>query len=155
MKPEKISKVGVDLIAEFEGCILHPYPDPATNAEPITIGYGTTYYEDSTKVKLSDNSITIERAKELLLNNLVNYERAVSKFTRHDLTQNQFDALVSFCYNVGQNALKNSTLLRLVNANPNNPSIKQEFLKWNKAAGKVMKGLTKRRNAEAELYFKK
>jgi lysozyme len=61
---------------------------------------------------------------------------------------------VCFAYNVGVGALKSSTLLKLVNTNPSDPLIKNEFLKWNKAAGKVLKGLTRRREAEAELYFK-
>ncbi len=66
---------------------------------------------------------------------------------------NQFDALVSFCYNVGPANLKSSTLLKKVNINPNDPTIKNEFLKWTKAGGKVLKGLVTRRTAEAELYF--
>jgi GH24 family phage-related lysozyme (muramidase) len=63
-------------------------------------------------------------------------------------------ALVSFCYNLGAGSLKKSTLLKKVNADPNDPSIKLEFLKWNKSGGKVLNGLTLRRNAESELYFK-
>ena len=71
------------------------------------------------------------------------------------LTQNQFDALVSFCYNVGPANLKASTLLKKVNANPNDETIREELKKWNKGGGKVLKGLTRRREAEANLYFQK
>lgn len=69
------------------------------------------------------------------------------------LTQNQFDALVSFTFNLGEGSLKSSTLLKKVNANPSDTTISSEFLKWNKAGGKVIDGLTKRRQAEAKLYF--
>jgi lysozyme len=73
---------------------------------------------------------------------------------RDDVGQNQFDALVCFSYNVGLGALKGSTLLKKLNANPKDPTIRDEFLRWNKAAGRVMRGLTKRRAEEADLYFK-
>ena len=150
----KIDKNGKDLIKHFEGCSLVGYPDPATKGIPYTIGYGNTYYEDGTKIKLGDK-ITQERADLLLDKLLVHYEQGVDSITRDNITNNQFDALVSFAWNVGIANLKSSTLLKKVNANPNDPSISAEFKKWNKAAGKVMKGLTLRRNAEAELYFKK
>jgi lysozyme len=82
------------------------------------------------------------------------FGKQVDSFTRDDLTQSQFDALTSFCYNLGGGNLKSSTLLKKVNLNPNDPTIKAEFLKWNKAGGKVLAGLTRRREAEATLYFK-
>ena len=74
-------------------------------------------------------------------------------YCRDDISQSQFDALVSFAYNLGPNSLKSSTLLKKVNANPSDPTIKDEFLKWTKAGGKVLKGLVLRREAEAALYF--
>ena len=82
------------------------------------------------------------------------YEKSVDSFCRDDVTQHQFDALVSFAYNLGVNALRNSTLLKKVNANPADPAIRDEFKRWNRAAGRVMAGLTRRRLAEADLYFK-
>jgi len=152
-KITKIGPKGLDLIRKFEGWSSKPYPDPATGGLPITIGYGNTFYEDGTKIKLTDTPITKERGLELLKMSLITFEKYVDSLTRDDINQNQFDALTSFCYNLGPSNLKMSTLLKKVNANPNDPTIANEFLKWNKAAGKVMKGLTLRRQAEAELYF--
>lgn len=150
-KITKVSKDALDLIKKFEGFCAQPYLCPAS---VNTIGYGSTFYEDGTKVKIDDPPITEQRATQLLLSALKTFEKHVDTYTRDDITQSQFDALVCFAYNVGVGALKTSTLLKLVNTNPNNPLIKNEFLKWNKAAGKVLKGLTIRRQAEAELYFK-
>jgi lysozyme len=84
---------------------------------------------------------------------LTQFEQYVDSFCIDTITQNQFDALVSFCYNVGPSNLKSSTLLKKVNLNPNDPTIKNEFLKWNRGGGKVLDGLTRRRQAEADLYF--
>ena len=150
MKITNISDKGLALIKQFEGLKLKPY---LCSANVPTIGYGSTYYEDGTKVKLTDPQITEQRASGLLLNVLKHYEKSVDTFTRDDINQNQFDALVSFSYNVGTNALKNSTLLKLVNANPEDQFIREQFLRWNKAGGRALKGLTKRRSAEADLYF--
>lgn len=154
IKITKISQLGIDLIKSFEGFSAKPYPDPGTGNLPITIGFGATYYEDGTRVKLTDSAISPERGTQLLMNVLVGYEKAVDSFCRDDINQHQFDALTSFAFNVGTNALKNSTLLKLVNNNPNDPAIVTQFMRWNKAAGRVLKGLTRRRQAEADLYFK-
>lgn len=151
MKVTKISQEGINLIKKYEGLKVKPYLCPANIP---TIGYGSTYYEDGTKVKLTDTPITEARATSLLMALLVSYEKAVDSFCRDDINQHQFDSLVCFSYNVGVNALKKSTLLKKVNINPNDPTIKNEFLKWDKANGKVLKGLTKRRLEEANLYFK-
>ena len=150
MKVTKASQKGLDLIKRFEGLELKPYKCPAGIP---TIGYGNTYYPSGSKVKLTDPAITKEKAEELLKFLLGSYEKSVDSFCRDDISQNQFDALVSFAYNCGVNNLKSSTLLKKVNANPNDPTIKAEFLKWNKASGRVLAGLTKRRQAEADLYF--
>jgi lysozyme len=140
----------VDLIKQFEGLKLKPYLCPASIP---TIGFGNTYYPDGTKVKLTDPSITQDKAEELLKFLLVTYEKAVDSFCRDDISQGNFDALVAFSYNVGIGALQKSTLIKKVNANPKDVTIADEFLKWNKAKGTVLKGLTKRRQAEANLYF--
>ena len=150
MKVTKASQKGLDLIKRFEGLELKSYKCPAGIP---TIGYGNTYYPSGSKVKLTDPAITKEKAEELLKFLLGSYEKSVDSFCRDDISQNQFDALVSFAYNCGVNSLKSSTLLKKVNANPNDPTIKAEFLKWNKASGRVLAGLTKRRQAEADLYF--
>ena len=149
-KITKSSSKGIELIKSFEGFYAKPYLCPANVA---TIGYGTTVYPNGVKVKLSDVSITKETATSYLMDNLTTYEKSVDAFCRDDISQNQFDALVSFCYNVGSTALKSSTLLKKVNANPNDPEIKFEFLKWNRGGGRVLKGLTRRREAEVQLYF--
>lgn len=170
-KITKIGKNGLDLIKSFEGLYLKPYICPA--GVP-TIGYGATFYENGKKITIKDKAITEIRANELLLNQLSSFEKYVDSFCIDKLTQNQFDALVSFCFNVGPQALKASTLLKKVNKNPNDLTIKDEFLKWCKADGthngkdddndglideagekQTLKGLLRRRTAEAALYFTK
>lgn len=150
MKIVKLSQKGLELIKQFEGLSLKPYLCPAGIP---TLGFGNTYYPNGTKVKLTDPPITKEKAEELLKFLLVSYEKAVDSFCRDDISQSQFDALCSFAYNVGNGNLQKSTLIKKVNANPSDPSIRLEFMKWNKAAGKVLPGLTKRRKAESDLYF--
>jgi lysozyme len=150
MKVTKISQKGIDLIKKFEGLKLKPY---LCSAGVPTIGYGNTFYETGKKVTLNDPAITEKRAEELLAHLLVSFEKYVDSFCRDDISQSQFDALVSFAYNLGPNSLKASTLLKKVNANPSDPTIKAEFLKWTKAGGRVLKGLVLRREAEAALYF--
>lgn len=117
-----------------------------------TIGAGNTFYEDGTRVKEGD-VITEERAYQLLRNILKTFEQHVDNMTVDTISQRQFDALVSFCYNVGPANLKSSTLLKKVNANPNDSTIKDEFRKWSRAAGKVLKGLQRRREEELAHYF--
>ena len=150
MKVTKISKEGIELIKKFEGLKLKPY---LCSAGVPTIGYGNTFYENGVKVKLSDPAISQERADQLLAFTLTSFEKYVDSFCRDDISQHQFDAFVSFCFNLGPNNLKSSTLLKKVNANPIDESIRLEFGKWTKAGGKVLKGLVTRRTAEADLYF--
>ena len=150
MKVTKISQKGLDLIKRFEGLSLKPYKCPAGI---WTIGYGNTYYPSGAKVKQTDPAITQTKADELLKFLIQSYEKSVDSFCRDDISQHQFDALASFAYNCGVNNLQSSTLLKKVNLNPNDPTIRAEFMKWNKGAGKVLAGLTKRRQAEADIYF--
>ena len=149
MKVSRISQKGLNLIQRFEGLSLKPYKCPAGI---WTIGYGSTYYSNGKKVQANDKPISQAEATDLLIEVLKHYEHSVDSFCRDDINQNQFDALVSFCYNVGAGSLKSSTLLKKVNANPSDPAIALEFKKWNKGGGKVLKGLTERRKAEADLY---
>ena len=144
------SKNGIDLVKSFEGFSSKPYMCPAS---VCTIGYGTTRYPNGNKISLSDPHITEQKALEYLMFDMKSFERNVDAYCRDDINQNQFDALVSFCYNVGPNALKASTLLKKVNINPNDPTIANEFAKWNKGGGKVLKGLISRRKEESQLYF--
>lgn len=150
MKITKLSQKGLELIKSFEGLSLKPY---VCAGGINTIGYGNTYYTNGKKVTLQDKPITKEQAEELIKHSLSTYEKAVNSFCRDDISQSQFDALVSFAYNLGTGALQKSTLIKKVNANPKDQTIKDEFLRWNKANGRVLAGLTRRRQAEANLYF--
>jgi lysozyme len=150
MKITKLSQKGLELIKQFEGLSLTPY---VCAGGINTIGYGNTYYTNGKKVSLKDPKITLQQAEELLKHSLSTYEKAVDSFCRDDISQSNFDALVSFAYNLGTNALQKSTLIKKVNANPKDVTIADEFLKWNKANGRVLAGLTRRRQAEANLYF--
>ena len=148
-----ISKTGIQLVKDFEGLRLNAYK---CSAGVPTIGYGSTFYPDKSNVKMGDILRDKEEAEVLLINTLVDYDIYVSKYTKSvKLTQYQFDALVSFAFNCGLGNLSKSTLLKKVLINPNDPNIALEFAKWNKAGGKVVQGLVKRRQKEAELYFKK
>ena len=151
-KITKTGTAGIELIKKFEGFMSKPYKCPAGIP---TIGYGATFYPNGTKVTMSDKAITEVEGTALLASMLTKFEQYVDSYCIDIITQNQFDALVSFCYNLGPNNLKSSTLLKKVNLNPNDETIRAEFMKWTKAGGKVLKGLTLRRTAEADLYFKK
>ena len=140
---------GKDLIKLFEGCKLVAYK---CSAAKDTIGYGNTFFENGTPVKPGDK-ITQERANELFEIIAKDFADKVKPLIKSAVTPNQFAALTSFAYNAGIGNLKNSTLLKKVNANPNDPTIDLEFQKWNKAGGKVLAGLTKRRASESKLYF--
>lgn len=145
------SEKGIRLIKQFEGCRLTAYPDPGTGGDPWTIGYGWTHPVDGKPVK---RGMTIDQqtADRLLKTGLVGYENDVLKVVRVKLTQGQFDALVSFAYNVGSRALSTSTLLKKLNAGDIKGAA-DEFLRWNKSGGKVLPGLTNRRKAELEVFL--
>lgn len=154
----KLDNAGYLLIAEFEGLRLEPY---LCSAGVPTIGYGNTFYPSGRKVTMRDKPITQETAFWMLRFVADLFAKDVDNLVTSKINQNQFNALVSFAFNVGSDidqdnipeGLGDSTLLRKVNANPNDPSIAREFMKWNKAKGKVLNGLTRRRTAEAKLYF--
>ena len=139
----RTSQKGIDLIKKFEGCRLEAYKCPAGI---WTIGYGHT------KGVKDGMIISREQAKEFLREDLRIFEQAVEACVKVPLSQNQFDALVSFCYNCGSGALKTSTLLRLLNEGKYSEAGEQ-FLRWNKAGGKVLVGLTRRREEERELFL--
>ena len=148
----KLSDKGYELIKRFEGYSSKPYKCPAGIS---TIGYGNTYYPNGTKVKITDKAITKEYANEILAHTADEFAEDVLKLVKSKINVNQLNALTSFAYNVGVANLQKSTLLKLVNINPNDGNIAKEFLKWNIAAGKVLNGLTNRRIAESALYFTK
>jgi lysozyme len=146
----KLDESGYKLIQEFEGLSLVPY---LCSAKVATIGYGSTFYPSSKKVTMQDQPISLATAKWMLKETADKFAADVDKLIKSKLTQNQFNALVSFAFNLGVTSLGRSTLLKKVNINPNDPTIAAEFAKWNKAGGKVLNGLTKRRAKEAKLYF--
>lgn len=148
----KISSKGIEFIIAFEGIRTSPY---LCSANVATVGIGTTIYPNGQKVTMKDKPITLEQAKEYLKHDLEKFEKGVTNLVKVKLNQNQFDALVSFAYNCGLGNLKASTLLKLVNSMPTSDAIFNQFLRWNKAGGKEIAGLTRRRKAEAELYFSK
>lgn len=152
----KLSPNGFLLIAEFEGLRLSPYYATAEEKAKgiVTIGYGSTFYPNGTKVKIADPPITKTKAMELLQITANSFAEKVNDLIKKEVNQNQFDALVSLAYNIGIGAFKVSSVLRLVNSNPNDPNIKNWFLAWNKQAGKILSGLTARREKEVKLYFK-
>ena len=146
----KISNRGLELIKDFEGLSLKPYLDVVNIP---TIGWGNTFYEDGTKVTLKDKPITEERANELL-EVIANRDFADKIFPkiRVPVSQNQFDAMVSLAYNIGVGNFLKSTLLKKVNAG-DFAGASEEFLRWNKAGGKEVLGLTKRREREKQLFL--
>lgn len=145
------SPAGRELIQSFESYEATTYPDPGPTGLPVTGGWGTTKDAAGEPFKLG---VTYERQywESLFARDLGKFERAVSALCPIT-TQNQFDALVSFAYNVGEGALKDSSLRRLHNEG-NYAAAKEQFARWNKSGGVVLKGLVRRRAAEAELYGK-
>lgn len=144
-----ITNVLSDLVKEFEGLRLQAYLDAANI---WTIGYGLTQYPNGQKVKQGD-TITRDQAEMYFKQTLQKFAQGVEDSITSQVNNNQFAALVSLAYNIGLTAFKNSTILRLVNQNPNNPAIKNEFMKWVNSGGKRIKGLVTRRETEANLYF--
>lgn len=151
----KISKNGLNLIKTYEGLELTAYPDPGTGGAPWTIGYGHTGPEVHAGLVW-----TQQQAEQALASDVAQFERDVTSLVKVQINQNQFDALVSFAYNCGSDidaddiaeGLGDSTLLKKLNAGDYDGAA-NEFPKWNKSGGKVMSGLTKRRNAERSLFL--
>lgn len=144
----KLDKAGIDFIIEVEGLRLKPYKD---TKGIWTIGIGNTFYEDGTPVKGTDKPITKERVFELFTLVSSKFEDNVTKVVKQSITQNQFNALFSFSYNVGMSAFNGSTLLKKINLNPNDElGITNQFLQWKKPIE-----VLGRRKKEIKLYFKK
>lgn len=142
----RTSPDGLKLIKSFEGLELNAYPDPGTGGDPWTIGYGSTRGVKRGMV------ITQQEAEEMLASDLEAFERAVLTQLPIELSQNEFDALVSFTYNVGAASLEDSTLRRrLLAGEPRCWVYQKELPRWNKGGSGVMAGLVRRRQAEADL----
>lgn len=145
--PTKIGSLGLELIKHFEGLYLKSYKCPAN---VWTIGWGHTGLTFG-KPLGEGMVITKEDAQELLEIDMIRYAKPVRDLVKVPLKQHQFDALVSFTYNCGANALKNSTLLKLLNAG-NYDAVPEQLNRWNKGGGKVLAGLVRRRKAEGHLW---
>lgn len=145
------SKNCINLIKKWESFSKDAYLCPANK---VTIGYGSCMWSDGKLVKLGEK-IDLVNAEKLLMWELNNKKIGLANLK---LSQNQFDALLSFIYNVGLGNWNKSTLLKKCKVDPDDPAIHDEFLKWNKARKNgvltVMKGLTNRRMDESALYFK-
>lgn len=141
---------GISLIKAFEGFSAHPYKDVVGI---WTIGYGSTRINGK-PVTSSTSIITESRATDLLKDDVRQTEKDISRLIKVKITQNQFDALVSFVYNVGIGNFTSSTMLKLINqGGGNSDAVAEQFRRWNKAGGKPVLGLTRRRAAE-ESYFR-
>ncbi|WP_017402108.1 MULTISPECIES: lysozyme [Acinetobacter] len=144
------SQIGINLITSFEDLRLNAYDD---GVGVWTIGKGTTVYPNGVKVKKGD-VCTMEQAKTFFAHDLKRFENAVNSALTVVVNQNQFDALVSLAYNIGEKAFKTSTLVKKLNAGDYSGAADQ-FKVWNIGGGRVLKGLVHRRAAEAELFLKK
>ena len=144
----EMSKNGLALLKSFEGCELTAYQD---SVGVWTIGYGWTQPVNGKPVS-KGMTISQDTADSLLCSGVVQYEKGVTGLVKVAVNQNQFDALVDFAYNLGVKALEGSTLLKKLNAGDYQAAA-DEFPKWNKAGGKVLNGLVKRRAAERSLFL--
>lgn len=144
----QISQVGIDLIKSFEGCKLTAYKDAAG---VWTIGWGWTRPVDGVAIH-EGMVITQEKADQLLVEGLKDYEAPVNSNVTVKITQSEFDALVSFTYNLGAANFKSSTLLKKLNAGETQVAA-DEFLRWNKAGGQTLFGLVRRRAYERDLFL--
>ena len=138
----KTSQEGIDLIKHFEGCELESY---RCSANVLTIGYGTT------KNVVEGMKITQNQAEEMLMKDLEEFEEYVEDLIDVKLDQHQFDALVAWTYNLGPTNLKTSTLRKVLNKGAYD-DVPEQMKRWNKAGGQVLKGLVRRRDAEALLF---
>lgn len=149
MEIKDVSENGIQFLIKEEGLVKRPYLD---SVGIPTIGIGMTYYpSNGKKVTMKDKPLTTDQAISEFKVMLNTYELGVYSVTRDDINHNQFDAMVSLCYNIGTHGFKGSTLVKRVNANPIDPNIRNQFEAWRNAGGKPI--LLKRRQREANLYF--
>jgi lysozyme len=140
----KINQRGIDLIKKFEGLYLKPYYCPANLK---TIGYGHVILPHEN----FDDGITEDEAEDILKRDLTKFENGLRRLINAPINSNQFSSLCSFSFNLGLGAFQRSTLRMVVNRGEHD-RVREQLMRWNRAGGKVLKGLTKRRKAEADLY---
>ena len=151
----KISDNGLRLIQEFESFEPKPYLD---SAKVWTIGYGSTYYPNGTRVTGRDKPITREYAETIQRHVIAtDFEPVINELLEKEIasgfiTQNMYDAIISLTYNIGVNGFRKSSVLRLLKQGDKH-NAGNAFLLWNKAGGKVLKGLVNRRKKERELFL--
>jgi len=146
----RAAKLAAKVIKEFEGFESKPYLCPANIP---TIGYGNTMYPNGERVTMDDSEITEEQATEMLMDTIKTVEKQVKNVVEVKLPAHKLAALISFTYNVGIGNFSNSTLLAWLNSNPDFARIPEQFRRWNKGGGKVLKGLVRRREAEVALWI--
>ncbi|MDE9494307.1 lysozyme [Xenorhabdus bovienii] len=142
----EISENGINKIKSYEGLRLHAYPDPATGAEPWTIGYGHT------KGVKPEQVITEQQAETFLHEDLIPIYAEIQRIVKVPLTQGQFDALCSFIFNLGIGNFIHSTLLKKLNL-ADYQGAAEEFLKWDRADGRVLADLRVRRASEQKMFM--
>lgn len=145
----RISTAGLELIKQFEAFEPQPYRDAVGIP---TIGYGATYYPGGERVRMSDLPITEPDASDMLEQMVQRYADGIERYVQVPIASPMFDALVSWAYNVGLESARTSTLMRLLNAGDYLGAAEQ-FIKWNRAGGRELRGLTRRRLAERDLYL--
>lgn len=143
------ASAGLTMIKDFESLRLNAYDD---GVGVWTIGYGTIKYPNGVRVKKGD-VCTIAQAESYLSNDLKTFENAINKLVKVPLTQNQFDAIASLVYNIGETNFSTSTLLKKLNAG-DYTGASNEFPRWNRGGGKVLNGLVRRRAEEQKLFNK-
>lgn len=143
----RIPDAAIQIVKQFEGLRFVAYPDPATGGKPYTVGYGHT------AGVFKDTHIDTHMAEKLLRLDLEECLRCVDKRVKVPLNSNELSALLSFIFNLGCAAFSGSTLLKHLNAGDRSLAA-DEFLRWDKAAGKRLAGLTRRRSAERDLFLK-
>ena len=143
--------MALDTIQQFEGLKLKAYKD---SVGIWTVGFGNIFNLDTGNPIKEGDEITLETAERWLKIEVDNLQAKMRKVITVTLTDNQWTALTSLVYNIGFGAFKRSTLLRLLNAGASKEEVAKQFLRWNKAGGKEIKGLTNRRQAEYNLFLK-
>lgn len=146
----RTNQEGQDIIKSYESLRLEAYH---CSAGVCTIGWGSTTYTDMTPIKIGDK-ISVETAQELFEFHVKRCEDAVSSVIMTPVTDNEFSAMVSLCYNIGPNAFKKSTLVKMLNRKEPLEDVAYQILQWNRSGGKVLNGLIKRRQSEHDLFLK-